>query len=161
MSWSWGSRKWTSLTIQQRVFGDLFCGFCACLWMIYWASCKQLQFQNNLLYLCVWIRLWFTESDERNLKKLFLKRSTSLCAIYVIKELVHALAVHLSSYGCTWEVGRALEKLEWHEACSCDTAEIRFLLCGHLDFASAVTPQYDEFKSSFDSSSSCLLNVKT
>ena len=26
--------------------------------------------------------------------------------------MVHALAVLLSSYGCTWEVGRALEKLE-------------------------------------------------
>ena len=31
---------------------------------------------------------------------------------YVIKELVHDLAVHLSSYGYTWEVWRALEKLE-------------------------------------------------
>ena len=31
---------------------------------------------------------------------------------YVIKELVHDLAVHLSSYGCTWEVWRALVKLE-------------------------------------------------
>ena len=30
---------------------------------------------------------------------------------YVIKELVHDLAVHLSSYGCTWEVWRALRKL--------------------------------------------------
>ena len=31
---------------------------------------------------------------------------------YVIKELVHDLAVHLSSYGRTWEVWRALVKLE-------------------------------------------------
>ena len=31
---------------------------------------------------------------------------------YVIKELVHDLAVHLLSYGCTWEVWRALGKLE-------------------------------------------------
>ena len=31
---------------------------------------------------------------------------------YVIKELVHDLAVHLSSYECTWEVWRALVKLE-------------------------------------------------
>ena len=30
--------------------------------------------------------------------------------------MVHALAVHLSSYGCTWEVGRRLEKLEKHSA---------------------------------------------
>ena len=29
-----------------------------------------------------------------------------------MKELVHDLAVHLSSYGCTWEVWRALRKLE-------------------------------------------------
>ena len=35
---------------------------------------------------------------------------------YVIKELVHDLAVHLSSYGCTWEVWRALVKLELLEA---------------------------------------------
>ena len=32
---------------------------------------------------------------------------------YVIKELVHDLAVHLSRYGCTWEVWRALGKLEF------------------------------------------------
>ena len=31
---------------------------------------------------------------------------------YVIKELAHDLAVHLSSYVCTWEVWRALVKLE-------------------------------------------------
>ena len=31
---------------------------------------------------------------------------------YVTKELVHDLAAHLSSYGCTWEVWRALVKLE-------------------------------------------------
>ena len=36
-----------------------------------------------------------------------------------------------------------------------DTAEI------HFDFESAVTPQNDEFKGSFGSSSSCLLYVKT
>ena len=30
--------------------------------------------------------------------------------------MVHALAVPLSSYGFTWEVGRALEKLEKHSA---------------------------------------------
>ena len=30
----------------------------------------------------------------------------------VLKEMIHALAVRLSSYGCTWEVGRQLEKLE-------------------------------------------------
>ena len=35
---------------------------------------------------------------------------------YVIKEMVHVLAVHLSSYGCTWKVWRALEKLEKHSA---------------------------------------------
>ena len=36
-----------------------------------------------------------------------------------------------------------------------------FLPCGHLDFESAVTKQNDEFKGSFDISSSRLLNVKT
>ena len=36
-----------------------------------------------------------------------------------------------------------------------------FLPCGHLDFESAVTKQSDEFKLTFDSSSSCSLNVKT
>ena len=30
----------------------------------------------------------------------------------MLKEMLHALAVRLSSYGRTWEVGRALEKLE-------------------------------------------------
>ena len=34
----------------------------------------------------------------------------------VLKEVVHDLAVRLSSSGCTWEVGRALEKLEKHLA---------------------------------------------
>ena len=36
-----------------------------------------------------------------------------------------------------------------------------FLPCGHLDFESAVTAQSDEFKGSFHSSCSRLLNVKT
>ena len=35
---------------------------------------------------------------------------------YVLKELVHALAVRLSSSECTWEVGKALEKREKHSA---------------------------------------------
>ena len=30
---------------------------------------------------------------------------------YVIEELVHDLAVHLSSYGCSWDIWRALVKL--------------------------------------------------
>ena len=30
----------------------------------------------------------------------------------VIKEFAHALAVRISTYGCTWEVWRALKKLE-------------------------------------------------
>ena len=38
--------------------------------------------------------------------------------------MVHALAVHLSSYGCTWEVKRALEKLEKHSASPCATHTI-------------------------------------
>ena len=36
-----------------------------------------------------------------------------------------------------------------------------FFPCGHHDFESAVTAQNDEFKSSFDSSHSRLLNVKS
>ena len=36
-----------------------------------------------------------------------------------------------------------------------------FLPCGHLDFESAVTAQNDEFKVSFDSSSSRSLNAQT
>ena len=34
----------------------------------------------------------------------------------VLKEIVHDLAVCLWSYGCTWEAGRALEKLEKQSA---------------------------------------------
>ena len=40
-----------------------------------------------------------------------------------------------------------------------DTAEIRLLLCGHLDFDSSVTAQDDAFKRSFRSSHACLLKV--
>ena len=39
--------------------------------------------------------------------------------------------------------------------------EYAFLPCGHFDFESAETAQNDEFKGSFDSSSSRSLNVKT
>ena len=40
-------------------------------------------------------------------------------------KMVHALAVHLSSYGCTWNVGRALEKLEKHSASPRTTQTLR------------------------------------
>ena len=46
----------------------------------------------------------------------FLQILNKLAVGIVLKEMVHDLAVHLSSYGCTWEVGRALEKLEKHSA---------------------------------------------
>ena len=36
----------------------------------------------------------------------------------VMKEFAHALAVHISSYGCTWEVRRALKKQELLSASS-------------------------------------------
>ena len=41
--------------------------------------------------------------------------SLSPCVYFcgnVLKEMAHALVEHLPSYGCTWEVGGALEKLE-------------------------------------------------
>lgn len=37
---------------------------------------------------------------------------TNTTCVYVLKELVHALTVCKLSYGCTWEVQRALKKLE-------------------------------------------------
>ena len=48
-------------------------------------------------------RLFFVQSCDQYF---------SFPCCYVIKELVHDLAVLLSSYGCTWEVWRALGKLE-------------------------------------------------
>ena len=49
--------------------------------------------------------------------EILVKRCTGLSEHgNVLKEMVHALAVRLSSFGCTWEVGRALEKLEKHSA---------------------------------------------
>ena len=38
-----------------------------------------------------------------------LARNVSFC-LKLKQQMVDALAVHLSSYGCTWDVGRALEK---------------------------------------------------
>lgn len=37
---------------------------------------------------------------------------THTTCVYVLKELVHALTVCKLSHGCTWEVQRALKKLE-------------------------------------------------
>ena len=37
---------------------------------------------------------------------------THTTCVYVLKELVHTLTVCKLSYGCTWEVQRALKKLE-------------------------------------------------
>ena len=56
--------------------------------------------------------------------------------------MVHALAVHLSSYGCTWEVGRALEKLEKNSVSP--PATQRLLSCSP-NFPSAHTPSMDHF----------------
>ena len=39
----------------------------------------------------------------------------------VLKEMVQALAVCLSGYGCTWEVRISLEKLEKYSALFCAT----------------------------------------
>ena len=49
---------------------------------------------------------------------------------------------------------------EGNEWMCADTAEIRFSAVQSLNFESAVTAQNDEFKGSFDSSTSSSLNVK-
>ena len=63
--------------------------------VIVFSQSKRSEWFRRILY---FISLRFSKSDN------------------VLKEIFHALAVHLSSYGCTWEVGRALEKLEKHSA---------------------------------------------
>ena len=54
-----------------------------------------------------------------------------------LKEMVRALAVHLSSYGCTWEVGRALEyvhnTIDPRQARTISLFEVRYFNTFFLD----------------------------
>ena len=49
--------------------------------------------------------------NQSQIKPVFAFHISILCCRYFIKELV-LLAVRISSYGCTWEVWKALKKLE-------------------------------------------------
>ena len=69
-----------------------------CVYQIAWLYSTNQNAQNGLGEFCTLSVYIFTKS------------------VNVLKEMVHALAVHLWSYGCTWEAGRALEKLEKHSA---------------------------------------------
>ena len=50
---------------------------------------------------------------------------------------------------------------DWSWFSHCARRKYAFLPCGHLDFESVVPAQNDEFKGSFDSLYSRVLNVKT
>ena len=59
-------------------------------------------------------------------------QKASIVVSYVIKKkkkkMVMLLAVRISSYGCTWEVWRALKKLELHSAIASCNSYASFVL---------------------------------
>lgn len=68
---------------------------------------------------------------------------TNTTCVYVLKELVHALTVCKLSHGCTWEVQRALKKLELLSAAPSVTLT---LLSYPPDLPRAPTTQYTHTK---------------
>ena len=79
-------------------------------------------------------RLRKTKRLRRTLRLLFAARyenfavnqKASIFVSYVIKEFAHAFgSVRISSYGCTWEVWRALKKLELRIFRALQTSRVR------------------------------------
>ena len=70
----------------------------------------------ELSYACVQpintVRMTKQNAVLYQLMCLFLRNTKQSESGNVLKGMVHALAVRLASYGCTWKVGSALEKID-------------------------------------------------